>query len=259
MYFKKFYAGQIESNTERERVVDDRGNSIDDYINQGAVVRNAVVESLAACGAEAFVEDGSCVINVNGFRFSIYYLNTMRMAIYSNGAIIYSPTNNDRYGQPFDNLGYKFYVTIKGNLKTSFNIYISAYNEASTYETKGIGISYVTTIIKKQKRVIVRKVDGEKAETGSVGYIRGIDGSLVDGQSYNNQVTFKLSISFSDYEWNDLGHSFSLIPLFDLYGYCTFDGVFIRNTNKMPVGNFYNLNDKLFYVMNYNMLVEIDE
>ena len=259
MYFKKFFTGQIESNTERKSVVDDVGVSRNDYINQGTIVRNAVVESLVACGADAFVEGGSSVINVNGFRFSIYYVDTMKMSIYSNTASIYLCTSNSYSYQPFRDLEYRFYVTIKGNLKTSFNIYISSYTESSTSETRGIGISYVTTIIKKQKRVVVRKIASEVADTGSVGYVRGIDGSLVDGQSSSSPLNFKISIDYSNYEWNDLGNSIPLIPLFDLTGYCSFDGVYIRHKSLLSVKNFYNLNGRLFYAMNYHMLVEIDE
>lgn len=257
MYFKKFFSGQIENNTTRKSLTDDAGTARSDYINQGTVVRNAVVETLIASGFDAFVEDETCVINVNGFRFSVYYANTMTMNIYSAGRNIHSSGSNNYSYQPFSSLEYKFYVTVKGNPNTSFNIYISQYGANISSDGYGIGISYVTTIIKKQRRVVVRETANAGTEANSVGYVRGIDGSLTDGFSYSDTVSFKIPFSQNPREWNDSGNSISLIPMFDLSGYCVFDGVYLRNTFSMTVGSFYNLNNKLYYAMNYNMLVEI--
>lgn len=261
MYYRKHFIGSIVNNTDRQSVIRSNGSSVNDYINQGNVVRQAVVETLVECGATAFVEDDSCIINVNGFRFDLYYSNTMSLNIYSDASIIYSSSSNSGSYQPFNNLDYNFYVIVKGNLSTSFNVYITRNN--SNEENKGIGISYVTTNIKKQRRVIVRKLDSEGSESGSTGYIRNTDGSnvnTVDGFGYSTQITFKGRLgNLVDGSWNDNGEMIQLVPFIDDYGYSTFDGVYMMVASKMNKGNFYNYNNRMYYAMNYNMLVELEE
>lgn len=266
MYIKKRFTGTIEDNNFRESVLETNGGTIFDYSNQSKVLRNAIVETFRSKNIECSSDEGTCIINVNGFKFDLLYTSTNVYNVRSVGMSIFQTSAGTSY-QPFNGNNYDFCITVAGDMKSAFNIFIGTYSSPES-KNYGVFIANAVNVRKKEKRIFIRKSEQVFTSSGCEAYVRDTNGNKVEDYVRSDGSIFDSLVKWSSEKFDyDYSYSISefrkLVPLFPLFTnnkmYMFTSAYEKPNYSGVMSSEFFRVNDKLYYTANYNMAVEMSE
>ncbi len=145
MYYRKYFAGTIESNSVYKNIQNIATNrSTNYYYNQTDVLCAAIKSTLEEAGIACAYNPEASILNIDGVSIQIYVFNQNGyIGYYANGITLYENSLNG--ANPFSGLNYKFYVMLKGDVDSVLNIYVGKFSDPAC-ELYGISVGKGTDL-----------------------------------------------------------------------------------------------------------------
>lgn len=243
MYYRKYFAGTMESYTTYESILNIAVNrNFNRYVYQTEVLCEAIKSTLEGAGITCTYNPETNIFNIGGLSVQIYVYNQNgNIGFYANGMTIYE---NNSSAIPFSGLNYKFYVTLRGDVDSVLDICIGAFSDPKT-EQYGISVGKGTDL-KDGSQIYLM---GSLANAYSAQfYIIKEDKIFADFQSL---ITFGGEITYV----SSLGNDITLIECIAQPGRFKLNNCYFGN-QSLSVLEFFNIGGEIYYKRSKNILVK---
>lgn len=246
MYYRKYFKGAVSASNTTKSIPKRYGTTskATAYANQTIVLNNAIKETLQDCGINVNFDEDDFQLWVEGLPLSIYFTSATAYSIFSPfNDTAFSIANGANY-IPFSGVNYEFYITVKGEPKNLFDVYIGFYSTPGTMNT-----SYGFSICKaKGIKENVELVGTSKPRSGSMFMFKKIDDG-VELVYPGIAVTATMAIGYSitnDVELSEGGKTIPLIQNVFANGFFRIEDCFF-GYGGLSEDNFYNIDGDIYY------------
>lgn len=246
MYYRRYFAGTIASNTAYKTITGIGGGNIYNYYNQTDVLLSAIKQTLEDVGIQCECSEAEAILVIDGVTVQVgCYQSAGGIKISINGKSI---TDYNGAGYiPFSSTSYRFYITLKGDIDGILQIYIGAHSTPQQ-ESMGIAIG---------KGVDLR--DGTEIRVVAAGGITNINSFYVLKNNrildeYNNTVVFGIQIS-NIAGLNNNGAEATLVECVAQPGRFKLNNCYFGNAT-LTANSFYNIGGDIYYVISNFILVK---
>lgn len=251
MYFRKYFAGNIESNSVTSTIKSISNNAnITTYINQTKVLCNAIFETLLEAGISCQYNEENYTVIVDGLP--VQFLVTVSSGIaycHVKGVTGFYFTGNGASVVPFNGLNYRFYITLKGDIDSFLKIFIGTYNSPSV-ESYGIAIGKGIDLRDEVEIRVINNVSAFKA-SNSYGFIIKEGNVLAD---YTSTVSFGFQIANVS-ALNNSGLEVTLTEAMSQAGRFKLNNCYFGNA-ALAEDYFYNIGGDIYYAVNNLLLAK---
>ena len=246
MYYRRYFAGTIASNTVYKTITGVGGGTIYNYYNQTNVLLSAIKQTLEDVGIQCECREAEAILVIDGVTVQVgCYQSAGGIKISITGKSI---TDYNGAGYiPFSNTNYRFYVTLKGDIDGILQIYIGAYG-APQQEANGIEIGKGVDL---RDGMEIRMVNAGGVTNISNFFVLKNDRILDD---YNTVVTFGLQLANVS-GLNNNGAEVTLVECVAQPGRFKLNNCYLGNA-VLAVNNFYNIGGDIYYALSNYILVK---
>lgn len=246
MYHRKYFSGAVQDKNLTRSTINIANNSlVSEYYVRDEVVCQAIKETLEEAGIACTYDSQNSTISIDGL--------TVQFLSYMYVSYIYFNVNGQQVGvhttDPFNGNSYKFYVTLKGDIKSVLLINIGYYS-APAYENLGIAIGKGVDIKDQEGIHVVSDIGNAKAAASQF-YIVKNDEIFAD---YKIMVQFGQQIS-NVTQLNGNGTDITLVECVAKPGRFKIDNCYF-GPDILGNDEFFNIGGAIYYKLSNSVLVK---
>lgn len=242
MYYRKYFSGTVESALLTKTITTFNSGNQNHYYVIAETICNAIKETLEDVGISCQYDDQNSILTIDGVSVQMHCSTATNTYYYVNGLNLGYTS-----GSPFNGNIYKFYVTLKGDVKSIINILYGCYSDPANEINLGTVLGKGTDLKDgKEIRVICAGVN-----TTSNFFILKDNEIFKD---YSNYLTFGQQITNIP-QLNGNGSEITLVDCIAQVGRFKLNNCYFGHaalTNK----EFYNIGGDIYYKLTNNILVK---
>lgn len=245
MYYRRYFAGRLESTTGYKTISDIGGGNVNNYYNQTNVLLSAIKQTLEDVGIQCECREADAILVIDRVTVQFVYtgVNTYRISV--NGEKLADVASG---GSSFSNADYRFYVTLKGDIDGILQIFIGWYTNPTG---EGIGIA-IGKGVDLRDGIEIRGVRGG-SYANSPEYLSVLKNDRIL-ENYNKEVAFGYPLTNVP-DLNNKGTEVTLVECVAQPGRFKLNNCYFGN-NALQAGYFYNIGGDIYYVMNNQIMVK---
>lgn len=244
MYYRRYFAGKISSNTAYKSISDISGGSVYNYYNQTNVLLSAIKQTLEDVGIQCECREADAILVIDGVTVQLVYNGVNAHRISVNGKKLYDFSSGNA---AFSNLDYKFYIILKGDIDGILQICIGYYSSPSS-EACGIAIGKGVDL---RDGLEIRVVRSGNIHAAYSFFVLKNDRML---ENYNADVPFGYILTNVP-DLNNKGAEATLIECVAQPGRFKLNNCYLGNA-ALTAGYFYNIGGDIYYCISSYIMVK---